>query len=74
LKTTSRFIINASTDREGLKNHPLNLGLFENKKDAKKAMMAQANHDLTRNIYLFYRLEEQKTILHETYPSTETSE
>jgi hypothetical protein len=68
-KKKQTFLINASSDSEGLKNIPIQLGLFSDKKSARKAMMDQACKDLVNGNYYFYRLEEHKTILHEIYPT-----
>lgn len=72
-KTDSHYIINVSTDKEGIVNVPAQLGIYESKRDAKKAMMNQASKDLVEGNYYFYHLIEKKSIRHETYPSIEES-
>jgi hypothetical protein len=73
VKTDSHFFVHVYGDKDCLTGI-YTLGEYENKKDAKKAMMNQANNDLTYGCYYFYRIVEQKNITHETYPSTETTE
>jgi hypothetical protein len=74
MKTTKSYLILASEDPQGLKNIPLNLGTFKDKRKARKAMIDQATKDLTHGHFYFYHLLEQKTIIHETFPNTQQSE
>lgn len=74
MTTEKSFHILCTKDKEGLVNVPINLGIFKQKKKAKKAMMDQASTDLVNGRYYFYHLMEQKNIMHETYPSPETTE
>lgn len=72
-KTDSHFLIHVSEDKEGIANIPVELGFYDSKKDAKKAMKRIACEDIVHGRYYYYHLMEQKTIRHETYPSTEES-
>ena len=72
-KTKQHFLIQCSQDADGFQTIPIQLGVFLDKKEARKAMMDQASKDLVNGKYYFYRLEEHKFVTHEIYPSPSKS-
>jgi hypothetical protein len=72
-KTKQHFLIQCSEDADGFINIPIQLGVFLDKKQARKAMIDQASKDLIRGKYYFYRLEEHKFVTHEIYPTPSKS-